>query len=658
MCFNRLFKDLGIILFIILACVLFSFFDQSAFVFSDMLYKLNLIISIFYLALALLCSETFGIKTLDLSRRLGIIYIVLSPFRFYQIAVGYRLANQSLPISYMMKLMSFVIILEALLLLRAFNHSKQTAAYAKELSTVIGISGALLFGYHFLLRLFVKTFPGFLPFSFFTLLNLVALIISFYLFYYIRRHKDDFSAEMNYYLLLFGIFYILHKLFIFNINSATIIANACFRIFFTLLYTYFLFMFVKTRVRTITIKDLTSELITSEKQLKQTLKDMQNLIYFLPEAACICSEDTLLFANKKFMELFHISDLSQIVNQKMIDIIPPDIYPYSQKGIDEFSLEESLPVFEVSFDSGGYHYDIEVSTTFIHYNSMSARLGLIKDLSDKREREKLSAELIRKDCDEQIKNEFLNIISHEFKTPVNVIYSALSLQEINIETVNITGLHKCTKVIKQNCHRLMRLIGNLLDVNALQAGYITPCFKRCDIVEILENIYSTLKNTAAANRLCIHFSSDTTEAYLMTDKILLERILLNLVSNALKYSRPSGNLYMRIKTSPDELMIFIQDDGIGIPADKLGQIFSRFARIDNTLSRGHEGVGIGLYLVKGFVQLLHGEITLSSKENIGTEVVLSFKLSELDPIAPSSSLHDDPVSLSDKMNIEFSDIYL
>ncbi|MBC8060694.1 MAG: ATP-binding protein [Clostridiaceae bacterium] len=151
--------------------------------------------------------------------------------------------------------------------------------------------------------------------------------------------------------------------------------------------------------------------------------------------------------------------------------------------------------------------------------------------------------------------------------------------------------------------------------------------------------------------------------YCDDDKI--ERIVLNLFSNAIKFTKPGGKIEVNIYQGQKEVIISIKDTGIGIPEDKLASIFDRFSQVDKTLARNMEGTGIGLALVKSLVEMHRGKVYVKSIYGEGTEFLIHLPENTLDTV---NEKYKDTVNLNkqyenkqesniEKINIEFSDIY-
>ncbi|MDD3225588.1 MAG: ATP-binding protein [Clostridium sp.] len=269
--------------------------------------------------------------------------------------------------------------------------------------------------------------------------------------------------------------------------------------------------------------------------------------------------------------------------------------------------------------------------------------------------------LARKQREELIKmqDEFIAIISHELRTPITVINSALQTI-LSLYRQDLTPkVERFLGKIKQNSLRLLRLVNNLLDVAKAQAGFIKPVYKNLDIIELTESIVSLVSLYANSMGINLSFTCKQKNLIIALDQEKYEKILLNLLSNSIKFTPRGHNIFVKIFQKAGKVNISVKDTGIGIPKENLSQIFDRFVQINSVLSRKTEGTGLGLSIVKMLVDSMEGAITVKSSEGKGSEFILSFSdklLEDINSIDECQIMN--PIEyLTEKANIEFSDIY-
>ena len=297
-----------------------------------------------------------------------------------------------------------------------------------------------------------------------------------------------------------------------------------------------------------------------------------------------------------------------------------------------------------------------------YINSDNVIMFTGKDITDKKELEiekKLMEESLHV---ENIKNEFFANISHEFKTPLNIILASLQVINHNIFNKNIKfskdfNLKKYTNSIKQNSYRLLRLANNLIDITKIDSGYYEIQPKNCNIVSIIEDITISVAQYMKDKGIDLIFDTSFEEIIISCDPDKIERIMLNLLSNAVKYTKSPGIINVFIDKTEDTVIISVKDTGIGIPKENISIIFERFIQVDDTLTRKCEGSGIGLSLVQSLVQMHGGKIAVYSTKDIGSEFTFTLPLQTINNSDIIYNINEDSHSKLDKRNIEFSDIY-
>ena len=209
--------------------------------------------------------------------------------------------------------------------------------------------------------------------------------------------------------------------------------------------------------------------------------------------------------------------------------------------------------------------------------------------------------------------------------------------------------------MKQNCMRMIRLINNLMDITKLDSGFIKLNKKNGNIVSVVEDLVQSAVFYVKNKDIELIFDTNIEEKIMGFDYDMIERIVLNLLSNAFKYSHYNGKIYINLIDLGESIIIKVKDEGTGIPKNKLDVIFERFGQANCSLSRQCEGTGIGLYLVKAFTEIHGGKISVISNEGKGSEfsVVLPARLVK-NEYNVNKVLFETNI---ERIEIEFSDIY-
>ncbi|MPM99447.1 Adaptive-response sensory-kinase SasA [bioreactor metagenome] len=222
---------------------------------------------------------------------------------------------------------------------------------------------------------------------------------------------------------------------------------------------------------------------------------------------------------------------------------------------------------------------------------------------------------------------------------------------------DIKKIKDYTKIIKQNSFRLLRLINNLIDTTKMDAGHVDFYPENYDIVNYVESICNSVAGFAEEKGIEVIFDTECEEKIIAFDLDKMERIILNLLSNAIKFNSNQEKIEVMVNCKEDKVQISVKDTGIGIPEDKLQDVFERFKQVNNRLTKISEGSGIGLSLVKSFVELHGGTIEVNSEVEKGTEFIITLPdviLPQNKDITNSQLVCNSRV---ERIRIEFSDIY-
>ena len=259
--------------------------------------------------------------------------------------------------------------------------------------------------------------------------------------------------------------------------------------------------------------------------------------------------------------------------------------------------------------------------------------------------------------DNKLKLDFFVNISHELRTPVNLISSTIQLIKLNLKNLSKEDeniISKYIDIMESNSMRLIRLINNLIDSTKIDAGFVKFTPINADIIKFIEDVCDSVVDYVDFNKMNLIFDTDREEEIVLFDPDIIERILLNLLSNAVKFNKVDGTIYVNLYTKDDEIRITVRDEGIGIPKEKLSSIIKRFEQIQTKNKIEKQGSGIGLYLVKSLVTLHGGNIKVESKVNEGSKFIVTIPKKVLEN--GEELVIDEKEKANRKVNIEFSDI--
>ena len=216
---------------------------------------------------------------------------------------------------------------------------------------------------------------------------------------------------------------------------------------------------------------------------------------------------------------------------------------------------------------------------------------------------------------DRAKTTFFSNISHEFRTPLTLLLGPIEDTLNNPE--NIEETRNRMETAYRNALRMQKLVNTLLEFSRIEAGRVEGRFSLVDICTLTRDLASSFRSAIEKAGMQLEFHCDALGTSAYVDVEMWEKIVLNLVSNAFKYTK-QGKIEIRITQLDQQLHLTVADTGIGIPEDQLNKIFDRFHRIDNIEGRSQEGTGIGLALVKELVKIHQGTIRVQSEPGIGS----------------------------------------
>lgn len=394
------------------------------------------------------------------------------------------------------------------------------------------------------------------------------------------------------------------------------------------------------------------ELVKKEYELLEILDcaALGSWIVYLKEKTVVFSDHWLDYLNIR-----NLAADEQL--NRTIDAVHPDdrelVIKYFRQGMFE------------SFPYSGIEYRLKSPSDEYIWVSAKGKLsfgpqgkpekfyGVCFDINDEK-----NAEIELKEKNKLIIDFFTNI-SHEFRTPLSIMQMDVDLISDIVKKVkrkNPDKMDRYISILRQNSYRLQRLIGNLLDITKLDAGFMSPHLRTVDIVALVSALTASVKDYAKDHKnIDVMFLCNTGALPMAIDPEKVERILLNLLSNSIKHTRSGGLITVDLDVQADQIRLSVADNGEGIPDDRKSIIFNRFKQVNTSLTRDSEGCGIGLSLTKALVELMGGAIDFESASGIGTKFFIKLPIKQEDePI--NTVVTEGSFMTRKKVEMEFSDI--
>jgi PAS domain S-box-containing protein len=290
-------------------------------------------------------------------------------------------------------------------------------------------------------------------------------------------------------------------------------------------------------------------------------------------------------------------------------------------GLDLFALKKSGEEFPVEISLGHYRLDNErLAVAFVTDVTERRKYNEQLELKVRERTLELTLMLEREKELNEIKSRFVSMASHEFRTPLSAILSSISLVETYTKMDDEEKRIKHVERIKSSVKNLTDILNNFLSLDKLEQGKVEMTKELFDLKEfgldIIEDVKGMLK--PGQEIICEHSG----ELQTVQDKKILRNVLLNLLSNAIKYSGENQQVIMSCRANPFSVEISVKDQGIGIPMEEQKNLFGKFYRARNAVN--HQGTGLGLNIVKRYIDILDGDIRFVSEPDKGTEFVISY----------------------------------
>ena len=223
---------------------------------------------------------------------------------------------------------------------------------------------------------------------------------------------------------------------------------------------------------------------------------------------------------------------------------------------------------------------------------------------------------------DELKTQFFANVNHELRTPLTLMLAPLKVILEGRMGKLEAGLKDTLETMLRNGYKLLKLINNLLDLAKFEEGKMRLKIKALNFIEFTASLLTSVKPLADQKQIKLYFQHPPHDIELTIDPDQFEKVLLNLLSNAIKFTPRGGKITVYIEDKDRTVSLIVEDTGIGIPSNMLESIFDRFSQVDGSMSRAHEGTGIGLSLVREIVALHQGKAQAESELGKGSRFVI------------------------------------
>lgn len=381
------------------------------------------------------------------------------------------------------------------------------------------------------------------------------------------------------------------------------------------------FVFKETLDTSKHLEEINKKIIRNNYKLEETykkLKDKQilykNFLGMVPDPIVIINNKLrIVYCNSKFLQEFQQDKLRDVVNRRIDN--------YIEFNYDLNKIRNELKDFPYTSNITLNNKKIELRLFNLNNDDLEYII-LFKDLTEEIKLLEMKEELENIKVRDEIKKNFLSNISHDLKIPVNVIYSAIQLEKILIDNNNLEKVKVYNDISKENCFILTKFTNNLIDISKIDSENLEVNLILDNIVEFIEDYLFSLSLYINNSGIETIFDTDEEEIYVCFDKEMMQRVILNLISNSVKFTEPGGLISIKIKNLQEYVLIEVSDSGMGMSKEFVSKAFNKYEMEARCKNNNPTGFGVGLFVVYNLIKAQNGDIKIESEVGMGTTFVI------------------------------------
>ncbi len=367
-------------------------------------------------------------------------------------------------------------------------------------------------------------------------------------------------------------------------------------------------------------------------QKYETLSKFANDAFILAD-----KELKIVEANEKTVEMYGYS-YPELLNLPLLVLRAPE-ERLSLKNIVEQIRSMNGMVYEtLHLKKDGTKFFVEVSAKTIEIGGKEYMIEICRDITERKKFEKeLNESRIKAEESDRLKSNFLSMMSHEVRTPLNIILGVIDILKEAVKNEILPAKDHFFDMISRNSSRLMTLINDMIDISRIESNEMSLSFTVRNAESMLMDLKAEFEMETFTKGLQIIEKYDAPNAYIKIDELRFHQVISNIISNAIKFTQ-RGGITLSTKIIDEEVNISVKDTGIGISDKFKNHLFKLFRQADEGFSRNFEGAGLGLAIANRFANLMGGRINVESEINKGSTFTVIFpKVESRFLIAPDNS---------------------
>jgi PAS domain S-box-containing protein len=366
----------------------------------------------------------------------------------------------------------------------------------------------------------------------------------------------------------------------------------------------------------------------AQKALSESEARYRDLISRCPALVCEASPDgRTLFVNEAVRTVLGL-DPEDVVGNSLWESWTPTEHIGEARKLSAIVRRRDVNGFELPLESANDGLRWIVWTTANRYADDGALLQIVAfgiDITERKRAEETAHALLdaqvaraRAEAANKAKTDFLAVMSHELRTPLNSIAGYAELLEMGLRGPLTGEQRDDLGKIRRSQRHLLGLINDLMNFARLETGHVELDVTNISVNEVLAVLDALTEPQVAAKHISYEQARCEPTLTVWADREKTHQILINLVSNAVKFTKPSGRITVDCEVAGDTVLFHVADTGEGIPANKLASIFEPFVQVKTGFTREHEGVGLGLAISRDLARMMHGDLSVKSTVGEGS----------------------------------------
>ncbi|WP_445475587.1 PAS domain S-box protein [Methanococcoides methylutens] len=367
------------------------------------------------------------------------------------------------------------------------------------------------------------------------------------------------------------------------------------------------------------VQDIT-ERKKAEVDLKESEKKYSTIVEKGNDGIVIVQDGLIKYANSKAAEITGRTK-EEIIGKSSLEFVAEESWEWIlERENERLKYGRRFPdKFELyGLCKDGSKVPIESSSSHIEYEGRPAIMSIARDMTERKINEKILIEKTKAEASNRAKSEFIATMSHEMRTPLTVIIGYADLLEMqNFGTLNKEQERYVEHILESGKH-LLSLINDTLDLSKVEASKMELYIEDVSVTDVIDDVRTTLMPLTSSKNIDLLANINPDIVTIKADKMKFKQILYNFVSNALKFTPEKGTITIETRPMNDMVQIDVIDTGIGISEENMKKLFQPFQQLNNHETREQMGTGLGLTLVKKFVELHGGEVWVESEIGKGS----------------------------------------